>query len=107
MYSEAGTIYVYLIYGMHWMLNIVTEDKDFPAAVLIRGTEHYKTPGVVTREMHINKSLNGLKLGAKSGLWIEDGEKVNPRKIKRSPRIGVNYAGPIWTPKPYRFNLEK
>jgi DNA-3-methyladenine glycosylase len=107
MFKEAGTIYVYLIYGMHYMLNIVTEEKDFPAAVLIRGTENYKTPGVVTREMRIDKSLNGKKLGTETGFWIEDsGEKVNPRKIKRSTRIGVNYAGPVWSKKLYRFNLE-
>src|SRR3990167_11353497 len=101
MFCEAGTIYVYFTYGMHWMLNLVTEEKDFPAAVLIRGTEHYKGPGVLTRELKIDKSLNGKTLGKKIGLWIEAGEK--PKKIKRAPRIGVNYAGKIWSQKKYRF----
>src|SRR5581483_1337476 len=48
MFEKAGTIYVYFTYGMHWMLNIVTEEKDFPSAVLIRGTEHVSGPARLT-----------------------------------------------------------
>lgn len=105
MHAEAGTIYIYLIYGMYWMLNIVTEAKDFPAAILIRSTENVKGPGRVAREFAIDKNLNGLKLGAKSGLWIEEGEKVSSKQILRTPRIGVNYAKE-WADKPYRFVLK-
>ncbi|MBX4200153.1 DNA-3-methyladenine glycosylase [Candidatus Parcubacteria bacterium] len=104
MYQDAGTIYVYFIYGVHWMLNIVTEERDFPAAVLIRSTERVRGPGRVTKEFGIDRSLNGKKLGVKSGLWIEDGAKVNPRNILRTPRIGVSYAKE-WSEKPYRFIL--
>lgn len=105
MHQEAGTIYVYLIYGMYWMLNIITEEKDFPAGVLIRSTEKVKGPGRVTREFGIDKSLNGKKLGKKTGLWIEEGEKISPSNILRTPRIGVDYAGD-WKDKPYRFVLK-
>ena len=108
MFCEAGTIYVYFTYGMHWMFNIVTEERDFPAAVLIRGTEHYKGPGVLTRELKIDKALNGKPLGRKAGLWIEVDTLTNSSyefKIKRTPRIGINYAGPIWSSKKYRFIL--
>jgi DNA-3-methyladenine glycosylase len=106
MHGKPGTIYIYLIYGMHWMLNIVTEEKDYPAAILLRGTEHSKGPGVVTRDLGIDKNLNGKKLGTKSGLWIEDdGEKVLKKSIARLPRVGVSYAGPVWSAKPYRFVL--
>src|SRR3989338_11091467 len=70
MFMEAGTIYVYFTYCMHWMLNIVTEEKDFPAAVLMRGTEHVSGPARLTKKFQIDKSLNGKKLGKKSGLWI-------------------------------------
>jgi DNA-3-methyladenine glycosylase len=113
MFCEAGTIYVYFTYGMHWMLNIVTEEKDFPAAVLIRGTENISGPARLTKALKIDKSLNGLKLGKKSGLWIESdlsarkGGSANPSggKIVRTPRIGISYAGP-WAEKPYRFILE-
>lgn len=108
MHAEAGTIYIYLIYGMHYMLNIVTEGKDFPAAVLIRGTENFKSPGVLTRELNIDKSLNGKPLGQKTGLWIESDLKIENKKLKiaKTPRIGVKYAGETWANKPYRFHLQ-
>ena len=76
MFAEAGTIYVYFTYGMHWMLNIVTEGKDFPAAVLIRGTENITGPARLTKFFKIDKSLNGKKLGKKTGLWIESDSKI-------------------------------
>lgn len=108
MHKSAGTIYVYLIYGMYYMLNIVTEKEDFPAAVLIRATENFKGPGVLTRELKIDKNLNGKMLGKKSGLWIEEAnEATKPTKIIRTPRIGVSYSGPVWSAKPYRFVLRK
>ncbi len=113
MFREAGTIYVYFTYGMHWMLNIVTEKKDYPAAVLIRATEHCKGPGRLTKALNIDKRLNGLKLGKKSGLWIaapaiasSEGGK-DKLKILKTPRIGVAYAKNGWAEKPYRFVLKE
>ena len=106
MFCEAGTIYVYFTYGMHWMLNIVTEEKDFPAAVLIRGTEDVSGPARLTKALKIDKNLNGLKLGRKTGLWIEDGPSPAKNNILRTPRIGISYAGE-WVDKPYRFLLKK
>lgn len=107
MYREAGTIYVYFTYGMHWMLNIVTEEKDFPSAVLIRGLETVSGPGRLTKTLKIDKSLNGQKLGKKSGLWIESDLKIENSKLEitRTPRIGIAYAG-SWALKPYRFVLK-
>ena len=108
MFCPAGTIYVYFVYGMHYMLNIVTEGEGYPAAVLIRGTENFKGPGVLTRELRIDKKLNGKKVSRASGLWLEYSEKISglKKKIKSSPRIGVNYAGPIWSQKKYRFTID-
>jgi DNA-3-methyladenine glycosylase len=109
MFGPAGTIYVYFTYGMHWMLNIVTEEKDFPAAVLIRGTSEATGPARLTKALKIDKSLNGKMLGKKSGLWIEE-PRLEIRnlklKIARGPRIGVSYAGE-WAKKPYRFVLKE
>lgn len=105
MFEEAGTIYVYFTYGMHWMLNIVTEEKGCPTAVLIRGTEHVSGPARLTKKFKIDKSLNGKKLGKKSGLWIEDGPSPAKNIILCSPRIGVAYAKEGWAEKPYRFVL--
>lgn len=107
MYGEAGAIYVYFTYGMHWMLNIVTENSC-GAAVLIRGTEHISGPARLTKKFQIDKSLNGQMLGKKSGLWIEEkqNEKIKNQNVIRTPRIGVSYAGEIWANKPYRFILK-
>jgi len=112
MFMEAGTIYVYFTYGMHWMLNIVTTENRCGAAILIRSTEHYKGPGILTRELKIDKSLNGKKLGKKNGLWIESnlnppaGGENSKLKITRTTRIGVSYAQDGWAEKPYRFILK-
>ncbi len=108
MFQKAGTIYVYFVYGMYWMLNIVTEEKDYPAAVLIRGTESFKGPGVLTRELKIDKKLNGKSLSKNSGLWIESDLKIENRKLKilSTPRVGVSYAGPVWSKKKLRFIIK-
>lgn len=91
MFAPAGTIYVYLIYGMHHCLNIVTEKKDYPAAVLIRGVEGANGPGRVCKYFNINRDLNGKQLGKE--LWIENPRIRMVGKIQASRRIGVDYAG--------------
>lgn len=100
LYKKAGTVYVYLIYGMHYCLNIVTEKENYPSAILIRGViieenRKIKTisgPGRVCRHFRINKNFNGLDVFGKD-IWIEDkGLKISPRKIIKSKRIGVDYA---------------
>jgi len=117
MFGPPGYFYVYLCYGMYWMLNVVTGPKDYPAAVLIRGlyTEHPMSsilngPGKLTKFLYINKNLNGFPSIPHSGLWIEDrGVRVSknktPWRIRRTPRIGVAYAGK-WAKKQYRFVLK-
>ena len=92
MFAEAGAIYVYLIYGMHHCLNIITEKNGFPAAVLIRGVAGLNGPGRVCRHFQITRALNGQKLGR--DLWLEDRNvKIIRGGITAGPRIGVNYAG--------------
>lgn len=106
MFSKPGTIYVYFTYGMHWMLNIVCEKEDFPAAVLIRAAGEVVGPARLTKHLKIDKSLNGLPLGKKTGLWIENqGTKIKKSSIKKTPRIGIRYAEK-WTEKKWRFVLE-
>ena len=104
MFGPAGYIYMYLIYGMYWMLNIVTGPQEFPAAVLIRGTKEISGPGRLTKQLNLDRSFNKKLLVPKTMLWIEDREiRVLKKEIKRIPRIGVDYAGQIWSKKPYRF----
>lgn len=104
MFDEGGRWYVYFTYGMHWMLNVVTGRKKYPAAVLIRGTDKIRGPGRLTKYLKIDKSFYGKLADVKSGLWIEDrGCKIKSSEIIRTPRIGVDYAGPVWAKRPWRF----
>jgi len=117
MFGSAGHWYIYFTYGMHYMLNIVTGPKDYPAAILIRSIKiarpelSQKTANIVingparlTKALHIDKKINGSIADKKSGLWLEDGGfKINKHQIKSSARIGVDCAGPVWSKKKYRF----
>ncbi len=112
MFKSAGHIYAYFTYGMHWMLNVVTGSLNYPAAVLIRGVEGFNGPAKLTKALHIDGKLNDKVLGKSSGLWIEPRDPkigvINSsfeKKIKRLPRIGVDYAGPVWAKKKWRFVL--
>ncbi|KKT20963.1 MAG: hypothetical protein UW04_C0015G0006 [Parcubacteria group bacterium GW2011_GWB1_43_8] len=115
LYKKAGTVYAYLVYGMHYCLNIVTEKENYPSAVLIRGilsTSNVDNggkmkiigPGRVCRYFGIDKTFNGLNVFGKN-IWIEDNDfKISPGEILKSKRIGVDYAKHckdyLW-----RFNL--
>ena len=106
MFGPAGHFYVYLIYGMYWMLNVVTGDKGYPAAVLLRGAGEFDGPGKLTKACRITGALNGKPLGNESGVWIEDhGEVLHESDFIRTPRIGVGYAKK-WADVPYRFVLK-
>lgn len=104
MFDQGGIWYVYLCYGVHWMLNIVTGGAGYPGAVLIRGAGEINGPGRLTKELGIRMDLNGRHCSPATGLWVEDsGAKVEEHQIKTAARIGVGYAGPQWAEKPYRF----
>lgn len=141
MFGPAGNWYVYFTYGMHWMLNMVTRERGYPAAILIRGvvlvpslrglgpkqshdnvrlppatlrsrlkaeslamTTHINGPARLTKYFHIDKKLNAMPANRASGLWVEDrGVRIPASKIRKGPRIGVQYAGPLWATKRWRF----
>jgi DNA-3-methyladenine glycosylase len=104
MYHEGGKIYVYLIYGMYWMLNFVAGKKDDPQAALIRGIEGFSGPGRVTKALNINRSYYGEDLTTSKRIWVEDAG-IKP-VIKTGPRIGISYAGEIWKNKPWRYLID-
>jgi len=107
MFGPPGRWYVYFVYGMYEMLNIVTGPEDYPAAVLIRGVEGADGPGRLTKKLHVTRSLNTKQATRATGLWIEDdGFVVRKKDIVASPRIGVAYAKE-WAQKPWRFSLEE
>ena len=119
MFGPAGRAYVYFIYGFYNMLNLVTEAKDYPAAVLIRAVEPVggielmkerrknhalrnlaSGPGKLCQAFAIDRSLNGADL-CDGILFVDDRGEPTPR-FRATSRIGVDYAGK-WKDKPYRF----
>jgi DNA-3-methyladenine glycosylase len=106
MFGPPGTFYVYFVYRMHWMLNVVTGPVGYPAAVLIRGVEGIVGPGRLTRALRISGNLNGKSASKEAGVWLSNRPGLIQHKIIRSSRIGVGYAGSIWSMKPYRFILD-
>ncbi len=101
MYHPGGSVYVYLIYGMYWMLNFVTGEKNVPQAVLVRGLSDVVGPGRISRRLRIGKDFYGENLALSDRIWIEDDkEKV---EILSGPRVGINYAGEPWKTLPWRF----
>jgi DNA-3-methyladenine glycosylase len=103
MFHEGGRLYVYLIYGMYWMLNIVTGKEDEPQAVLIRGLKNYPGPGILTKALGIDKSFYGEDIVTSERIWIEDtGVKTI---VNTGPRIGIDYAGEYWKTRPWRYYI--
>ena len=119
MFGPAGHAYIYFIYGMYHCLNVVTEEENNPCAVLIRAlesdpveTQHccvstklLNGPAKLCREFEIDKKLNGHDLTIGKELWIENGEKIKSNQIKKSKRVGVDYAG-IWKDRLLRFYIK-
>ena len=127
MYGPPGHAYVYFTYGNHWMLNAVTEQEGFPAAVLIRAIQPVEGveimsarragkdtfgPGKLTQAMWIARSENGVDLTVAGavlseskggGLWIEAGVSVPDKNVTIGPRVGLNTVPEPWFSKPWRF----
>ncbi len=101
MFQAGGKVYIYLIYGMYWMLNFVSGKADEGTAVLIRGIEGFNGPGKVGRELQLDKSFYGEDLETSTRLWLEEGPV--PTQMEATPRIGIAYAGEPWISKPWRF----
>ena len=103
LYADAGTIYVYLCYGIHWLLNIVTGDAEDPQAVLIRACQDANGPGKLTKALNITGQLNrGSILGDE--LWIEDDGYACD--VVTDKRVGIGYAAQEDQDKPWRFIMK-
>ena len=93
------------------MLNIVTRENNYPAAVLIRGAsfgdKKLNGPGKITKFLQLNKKLNNKKAEKASLLWFEDrGIKINQTQITKTARLGVAYAGAKWAFAKLRFMVK-
>ena len=127
MYGEAGTAYVYFTYGHHWMLNVVTGEIDFPAAILIRALYIIKGqqivaenrnsvlpahwtdgPGKLTKACGIDKRINGTSLtNTTSEVWLAKGTTIPPEAVTIGPRVGLYTVPEPWKSKPWRFLVKK
>jgi len=96
MFGEEGKFYVYFVYGMHWLVNIVTGPKGYPAAVLLRAGSYHDP--ITKKEIAINGPARFAK-------FLNISKTQNGKRADR--RIGVDYAGSLWANKPYRFTLKK
>ncbi len=106
MFGPSGYAYVYIIYGIHHCLNLVTEKENYPSAVLVRALNYPNAngPGKLCREFQIRKAThNGMDL-INGNLWVEDRD-IN-LKIAKGTRIGINYAGECATWS-WRFFAER
>ena len=123
MYGSPGHAYVYFTYGNHWMLNAVTEQEGFPAAVLIRAIQPIEGvelmmkrrqgrdtfgPGKLTQALGITVSQNYADLtDPDSGLWIEAGVKIPDSSVTIGARVGLNTTPEPWFSKPWRFLVKE
>ena len=105
LWADAGTIYVYLCYGMHWLLNIVTGDENDPQAVLIRACVEAPGPGKLTKTLGITGEYNRRSILETPDLWIEDdGFRCC---LETAPRVGIGYASPEDQARLWRFVMKR
>ena len=105
MYASAGTVYVYLCYGMHWMLNIVTGEENHPEAVLIRACVEADGPGRLTKRLGITGEENRSSVVTSEDLWIgDDGFRC---EVETDKRVGIGYASQEDQDRLWRFKIKK
>jgi DNA-3-methyladenine glycosylase len=110
MFGPPGHAYVYMIYGMHFCVNLVTERDGHASAVLLRAIEPVKNvegrtqgPGLLCRAMDIDLRLNGQDLTG-DDFHVADSPGAAPPRIVKRPRVGVDYAG-AWARRHLRFYI--
>lgn len=120
-----GHVYIYLVYGMYWQLNISTEKEGKPTCVLIRSLEPLEGiftmeklrkeknlknltngPGKLCQALALDKSFYGVDLCRPDKIWIEEAEEIKEKEIVKKPRVGIDYAGPYWSKIPWRFYIK-
>lgn len=115
LYADGGTAYVYLVYGMHWLLNFSTAGAGNPEGVLIRGVLSGNAgqrtlvsgPGRVTAHLRVDRRLDHIDAIQSTQMWVEDrGIRVPARRIIAGPRVGIDYAGAYWAARRWRFRID-
>jgi DNA-3-methyladenine glycosylase len=115
LYADGGTAYVYLVYGMHWLLNFSTAGAGTPEGVLIRGVltadgarrKLISGPGRVTTYLRVDRRLDHVDVTQSTDMWLENrGIRVPARRIMTGPRVGIDYAGAYWAARRWRFWID-
>ena len=104
LWADAGTIYVYLCYGMHWMLNLVTGDAGDPQAVLIRACLEAPGPGKLTKKLGITGEYNRHSILTTQDFWIEDDGFICG--IEADTRVGIGYASAEDQARLWRYKMK-
>ena len=103
LYMGPGTIYVYLCYGVHWLLNVITGQVDQPQGVLIRACVEADGPGKLTKRLGITGALNRQDITRSGDLWLEDdGFRC---RVLTDKRVGIGYAAQEDQDRLWRFKL--
>jgi len=125
MYRPSGHTYIYFTYGMHWLLNFVTEEDGFPAAVLIRGihptngldiieqrrkgrprTHWTDGPAKICQALNIDGRFNGIDICSSGApIFVGDGEPILDSAVTIGPRVGLNNVSEPWKSMPWRFRV--
>jgi DNA-3-methyladenine glycosylase len=105
LYRESGVIYVYLCYGMHHLMNVITGESEQPQGVLFRAGTIHDGPAKLTKYLRIDRRFNGGSFLTDPDLWIEEGR--TPCKWHTDVRVGIDYAGDEWRVKPWRWIMDK
>lgn len=105
LYGECGIIYIYLCYGMHWLMNVITGEVGNPQGILIRSGEQHNGPAKLTKFLQINGDFNGSPIYSNDEVWIED-DGYSP-KIITAPRVGIDYAGEHWKNIEWRYIADR
>ena len=103
LYADAGTVYVYLCYGIHNLMNIITGEENDPQGVLIRACEGYNGPGKLTKHLAITRAQNRASILGEE-IWVED-DGFRP-EISTAKRVGIGYASQEDQDRPWRFILK-
>lgn len=104
LYADAGTLYIYLCYGIHWLLNIVTGEPGQPEAVLIRACLEAPGPGKLTKALGITGTLNRESAVSSPELWIED--DGFSCEVETAKRVGIGYASQEDQDRLWHFQLK-
>ncbi len=121
-YMVGGHIYIYLVYGMYWQFNISTGKKDVPECVLLRALEPVvkdesrvkneelknlaNGPGKLCRYLKIDKSFYAVDLCKNKKIWVSRKAGAKPIEIAAASRVGIDYAGPFWSRRKWRFYIK-